>query len=306
MTRAFVVVIALLAATQPARADEARAKALFDQGKILFAEGKYGEACLKLEASFKLSKLSSTGGLLGACDEKIGKLASAWAAYRDSAAIAERQNNPERAAAARAKADELKPKLAELNIDASAVGSIKGIEVSIDGVIQPTEALNVALPIDAGPHIVTADAVGWKKWETTVDIADGEKQRAAVVALVADPTEIEARNAAIPMSPRRKRGLIIGGVGIGVLAVGGAFAIIAKSNWDSSGCQGDVCPSLAAQDKADRAATNANIATIVGAVGLVAVGVGLTLFITGKTSETLSVAPVPKQGGVAVVIEGRF
>src|SRR3954470_2586769 len=107
-----------------ARADDAAAKALFDQGKTLFAEGKYGEACQKLEASYAMNKLSGTGGLLGACFEKLGRVASAWAAYRASAAIAERQGNSERAAAARASAAELEPKLAWLTIDASAVGKV--------------------------------------------------------------------------------------------------------------------------------------------------------------------------------------
>src|SRR6188474_1578744 len=97
-----IVVCCVLACAVPlvAHADEPAAKALFDQGKTLFAEGKYGEACAKLEASFKLAALSSTRGLLGACYEKVGRLASAWAAYRDSAAIADRTGNGERAAAA--------------------------------------------------------------------------------------------------------------------------------------------------------------------------------------------------------------
>lgn len=296
----------LFAAVHPAAADDAGAKVLFDQGKTLFAEGKYGEACAKLEASFKLSALSSTRGLLGACYEKVGKLASAWAAYRDSAAIADRQGNAERAQVARTKAEELRPKLAELSIDASAIASIKGAEVAIDGVVQPKEALNTPLPLDGGPHVITADGLGWKKWEATLDIADGEKHRTVVPGLVEDPGEIEAQNAAVPMSPRRKRGLIIGGVGVGVLGVGAAFGILAKIHWGSSGCEGDVCPSLAAQDKADRAATYANVATVVSAVGLIGVGVGLTILFTGKKAETVHVAPVPKQGGVALVIEGRF
>ena len=114
--KALAVVCVAVMSVAPAYADDAAAKALFDQGKTLFAEGKYGEACAKLEASFKLSALSSTRGLLGVCYEKVGKLASAWAAYRDSAAIADRQGHAERAQAARDKAAELEPKLAKLAI----------------------------------------------------------------------------------------------------------------------------------------------------------------------------------------------
>jgi tetratricopeptide (TPR) repeat protein len=119
----WLVILVLLVA--PAHADvdagaDARAKVLFDEGKTLFAEGKYGAACEKLDASFKLSRLSSTRGLLAACFETIGKLASAWVAYRDSAAIAEKQGNAERAQAAREKAAELEPKLAWLTLETAA------------------------------------------------------------------------------------------------------------------------------------------------------------------------------------------
>ena len=93
-----LVIIAMLAlcVAHTAYADDvsagtdARAKVLFDEGKTLFAEGKYGAACEKLDASFKWSRRSSTRSLHAASCEKIGTLASAWVAYRDAAAIAEK------------------------------------------------------------------------------------------------------------------------------------------------------------------------------------------------------------------------
>jgi len=305
--RALALICAVVVAAHPAYGDDAAAKALFDQGKALFAEGKYGEACTKLEASFKLSALSSTRGLLGACYEKVGKLASAWSAYRDSAAIAERQGHAERAQAAREKAAELEPKLAKLAIDTSAAKAIKDLEVSIDGVVQPAAALDQALPIDGGPHVIAADARGFKKWQTTIDILDGEKQQTAVPALVADPKELEAPIASErSMSRGRKIALGVTGAGVATLAVSGVFGILAKVNWGSASCTSDgICDSAEDKAKADRAATQANVATVVGAVGIAVIATGVVLYVRAPKYET-TVTPVPTEGGAALVVGGYF
>ena len=301
------LVLAMGIAPHPAYADDAAAKALFDQGKTLFAEGKYGEACAKLEASFKLSALSSTRGLLGACYEKVGKLASAWAAYRDSAAIAERQGHTERAQAARDKANELEPKLAKLAIDTKASSAVKGLEVSIDGVVQPGAALDQPLPIDGGPHVIAADARGYAKWETTVDIVDGEQQQTSVPMLVADPKELEAPGAAEQsMSRGRKIALGVTGGGVATLAVAGVFGMLAKIDWDGAECDdAGLCATAQDKSKADTARRDANIATVVGAVGIVAVGTGVVLWLRAPKYET-TITPVATNGGVAIVIGGQF
>ncbi|HEY5920804.1 MAG TPA: hypothetical protein VIV11_04000 [Kofleriaceae bacterium] len=306
--RALAVICTLWFTVAPARADDAAAKALFDQGKTLFAEGKYGEACAKLEASFKLSQLSSTRGLLGACYEKVGKLASAWVAYRDSAAIAERQGHAERAQAAREKAAELEPKLAKLAIDTTAAKPVTGLEVTIDGVVQPSAALDQPLPIDGGPHVIAADAKGYKKWQSTVDIVDGEQQKTAVPMLVADPKELEAPSVDRTMSRRRKIGLAVGGGGVLLLGASGAFGLLAISSWDSSGCNKDtrVCDDAAAQEQGRSAATRADIATGLGIAGVAVLGAGLAIFLTAPKYESAQITPVIGRDGAAVLVEGRF
>jgi len=302
-----LVALAVLASVAPAYADDAAAKALFDEGKTLFAEGKYGEACAKLEASFKLSAMSSTRGLLGACYEKVGKLASAWAAYRDSAAIADRQGHAERAQAAREKAIELEGKLAHLAIDTTAAKQVTGLEVTIDGVVQPAAALDTPLPIDAGPHVIAADARGYTKWSTTVDIVDGEKQAAAVPMLVADPNELEAPTVEHTMSTRRKIALAVTGGGVAVLGAGAVFGILAKVNWTSSNCDGDtgVCPDAAAKEKADAAARDANIATVIGIAGLAVAGAGVVMFVVAPKYES-PVTPAVTPTSVSLLVQGRF
>jgi len=300
--RVAILVLLLTATVHADDGADARAKALFDEGKTLFAEGNYGKACDKLAASYKLAQLSSTRGLLAACYEKIGKLASAWVAYRDSAAIADRQGNAERAQAARDKAAELEPKLAKLAI----VGKLDGVEITIDGVAQPRAALDTPLPIDGGPHVIAADAVGWKRWQATIDIADGEKQRTVVPALVADPAELEAAKGGggfKKLPPRKLAGLGLAGGGAVTLGVAVAFGVAAKLEWNGAHCTSDgLCPDLDAKAKADSAARTANIATVLGVAGVALAATGVVLYVTGPKKKEARV--VVNAGGVAVM--GRF
>ena len=317
MTR-WLLVLLILAASPRAFADDATAKALFDQGKTLFAEGKYGEACSKLEASFKLNPLSGTRGLQGACYEKIGRLASAWAAFRDAATMAERQGNAERAQASREKAAELEPKLAQLTIDVAAVAKIPNIQIAIDGAVQPIGAFGSPIPIDAGQHLISATAVDHKPWKTTIDIQDGENQSTKLPALVEDHSARlaeEARRDAIRSTVRRRRLLAYGlGAGGGVsLGVAATFGILARRDWNAAkaaGCtDSGVCPITSARELGQSAASKANIASIFGAVGVVLVGVGAAVYFTAPSErayETPHVVPTVSASGAGVMFEGAF
>ena len=315
--RALFALVVILAAA-PAHADDAAAKALFDQGKTLFAEGKYGEACAKLEASFKLSALSSTRGLLGACYEKIGKLASAWAAYRDSAAIADRQGHAERAQAAREKAAELEPKLARVTIDATAVTKTPGIKITIDGAEQPMAAMGSELPIDAGPHVLKAFAEDYKPWQTTIDIQDGERQKIAIAALVGDPTRrqmIEQRVAEERAIARRRKLIAYGLLGGGGISLGVAITLgtLARSQWQdakAAGCDSDGnCTTEAGKQAVNGAAFKADVATYVGAAGILLVGAGVFVYVTSpkpRSEAELRLVPTASPSSAGVVLEGSF
>jgi hypothetical protein len=305
-------------APRAARADEPAAKALFDQGKALFAEGRYGDACAKLEASFKLAALSSTRGMLGACYEKVGRIASAWVAYRDAAAIADRQGNAERANAARDKAAELEPKLARVTIDAGAVRTIPGLEVTLDGTVQPQAALGAELPIDSGPHVIEATAEDYEPWKATLDIEDGDRQTVVVKPLVPDPTRrqmFEQRVADERRVAHRRKQIAYGLIGGGGVSLGVAITlgILARSQWhraQDAGCTDDgICPTGAGTREVDGAALKADVATYLGGVGLLLVGAGVFVHVTSPTPRTeaeLKIAPSVTSSAASLVLEGRF
>lgn len=314
-----ILLIVLLGLSSSARADDATAKALFDQGKTLFAEGKYGEACVKLEASFKMKELSGTGGLLGACYEKIGRLASAWSAYRDSAVMAEKQGNAERAAASREKAAELLPKLAHVAIDATAIAKIPKVKLTIDGTEQVLSALGDPIPVDAGQHLVEATAIDYKPSKQTIDIQDGENQKLAIPVLVEDPTRrlaLEKRVAEEHRIARRRKLMTYGFVGAGgaSLVAATTLGLLAKRQWSRArdlGCtDSGTCPmGSGGVDEVNGAATKADVATYVGAAGLLLVGAGVFVRLTSPkphTERELRLLPTASGTAAGVVVEGRF
>ena len=91
--------------------DPAAAEAAFSEGQSLMKQGRFEEACRKLEASHALDPATGTLLNLGACYEKTGKTASAWLRYREAAASALAKGQREREEIARARVNALEPQL---------------------------------------------------------------------------------------------------------------------------------------------------------------------------------------------------
>src|SRR5205085_9479358 len=77
-------------------AQSAEAGTLFRDGRALIKAGKLQQGCDKLDASNKLEPRVGTLLNLGDCREKLGKLASAWAAFRKAEAIAKRSGKDDK------------------------------------------------------------------------------------------------------------------------------------------------------------------------------------------------------------------
>src|SRR5258706_1569998 len=76
--------------TAAGQTDPVVARALFDEGRRLAGEGKYSQACPKLEESQKLDPGLGTLFGLADCLEHVGRTASAWSRFRDAADVANR------------------------------------------------------------------------------------------------------------------------------------------------------------------------------------------------------------------------
>jgi serine/threonine-protein kinase len=313
---ASVVSFALLASASPSAhaqnaANQATAEALFDAGKKLMAAHKYGEACPKFYESNQLDEGIGTSLWLADCYEKNGQSASAWAEFRQAAALAAKVSDP-REKVARARAKALEPGLSRLTVVVPASSLLPGLRVARDGgdVAQPIWGTEV--PIDPGPHTVVVSAPDHRPATLQVDIHRGPSHATLEVPLLEEAPEPPAAEAAVPAAgttppaaePPRfpvQRALAIGAGAAGVVSValGGYFGLSAKSDLGNSNaghCNAkDMCDPAGLADRAS-AESAATASTVLFIAGGVAVAGGIALWLTAPTSA--SAAPSPSMSAV--------
>src|SRR5262249_14269943 len=145
------VSLALMALPLAARAepgDVVMAEALFRDGKELLAHEDYEHACPKLSESFRLDPATGTLLALAICHEREGKIGSAWGEYTDVASRSKLESRPDREKAARAKANELEPRVSRITIALSDdAADIDGLVVQRNGVTLPGAVLGTAIPV---------------------------------------------------------------------------------------------------------------------------------------------------------------
>jgi hypothetical protein len=311
---AFLILLASPAAFAQSAEDRAAADSLFDEGKTLSAAGKWDEACQKFAASEKLVERTGTLLNLADCHERTGKLASAWAEFRQAATLVERENaNDQRAAFARDRAAKLEPQLSHLTIALTDAAS--GIEIKRDGVVVNAALFGSSVAVDPGKHTVAATAPGRAPWSEEVTI-DPAKSLTVTIPALAEAQQATGPGPETPgpdpRAKRRKLALIVGASGAGVVVVGAVFGLLASSSWnaahDGGKCDQNTQCTKEGYDLVKTAQTEATISTIGFGVGLAAVAAGAVLWVTAphRTAETPSVSVGPLPGGAAAFVVGRF
>jgi hypothetical protein len=302
---------------------KAAAEALFDQGRQLMAEGQYAPACAKFEASQALDPGVGTVLNLAACYEKSGRIASAWAQYRETLSAARKAGSSERERIARERVQALEPRLSYLTIV-----TWKGQEVSVtrDGVALDDAVLSTAIPLDPGVHTVAARAAGKRAWSTQVTVQpDGDRVSVSVPILPDEaappgselsapdgssgpqPSAADGKHAtkASPGAAQRVLAIVSAAVGVAGVATGAVFGLKAASTWsdakDSCKPQCDAAAHKLSVD-AGQSGTISTVAFIVGGVGLAS---GAVLWFTAPESH--AEAPVALRiGPGAVQVLGAF
>ncbi len=284
------------------------AETLFKDGQELMKAGKFDEACSKFAGSYKLDPAAGTLLNLANCQEKNGKLATAWIAYTEAAALNAKAGNKDREKFARGKAEALQPRLNRIRVQVPFPSA--GQEIRLDGNPVPMEVWNSAMPLDAGAHKLEATAPGKAPWSATVTIVSTTpvevvavpELKPLAVAKPAPPPEpvkvVEARKVEDPvvapppmmpvaratvtkMSSGRIAGIAIGGVGVAGVAAGIGLLASAKgiANERDALCApgGGYCYSQEAFNKDHDARVMQQWGLVAGGVGLAAVGIGVIL-----------------------------
>lgn len=338
----------LHAATAGAQASERRvaAQALFNEGGQLFRQGKFEAACQKLAQSQELDPATGTLLNLARCYEKVGKTASAWLAYSDSAASAKAAGQHEREETARRAAARLAPQLPKLLIRVPDALLIPELEITRDSEPLSRALWNVAAPTDPGQHTLLVKAPNRKPWSKSIRLAPAEEMTLDLPPLEElphppSPVPQEAPNAAQQSSPTAHRSapsdpfgasdstgglatqhvlaLSAAVLGVAGVAVGTGFALSAKSNGDKANrtCAGSTCPDQAGLDANRSAIKQANMATVFFGLGAVCLAGGAALWFTspslaphkaeqGNGPRIAGVSPLLDSSLRGLLVEGRF
>jgi hypothetical protein len=153
--------------------DKAAAEGLFDQGRAAMQEGDFNKACGLLERSQHIDPATGTLLYLAECYEKSGRTASAWATFREAADAATAAKETQRARTGRERAQKLEPLLSRLTIQiAPETQQLAGLTVDRrDKQVQPA-LFNVPVPTDPGDYVITVAAPGYESWTGNVTVPD--------------------------------------------------------------------------------------------------------------------------------------
>jgi hypothetical protein len=290
-------------------ADVALAEALFQEGQRLMQQGRFAEACPKLEESHRVEPALGTMLYLAECYERNGQTASAWATFRAAAHLARRSEQPRREQLAAERATKLEGRLSRLVVRIAPNADSARLSVTRDGVPLERPAWGVAVPVDPGPHELRAQAPGAKPWSQSIDVSAAASVVEVTIpalepeSVVVAPPRASASPPVPPVAPgprhpgagrrspglsaQEAAGLVVAGVGAASLGIGTFFALRARSRDDESyqhcsPSDPSRCSPRGVElvDEARHAATIANVGFAIGGAAVVG---GLVLFATAPS-----------------------
>jgi hypothetical protein len=312
------VPVSVAAPAQAAEAAEqkAAAESLFDEGKRLLNDQKYAEACVRFEQSQAADSGVGTLLYLADCYERIDRLASAWATFREAASAAREAGQGNRASTAEARAESLRPRLSRVLFDTT--NASPGFQVAIDGRAVPEALLSVGVPLDGGDHSVQVTAPARAAWSTTASVeAAGDSVTVQIPALeleaVPSRLSVSASATATPPADRRAStdrrwvGLAVSGSGLALIGAGVFLGLRAeqRDNDAAALCNGLRCSSRRGANLNEEARQAALFANVAYALGAAAVASGAILYVTAPVA-TKSVGFVPFGPAPGVRLSGVF
>ncbi|WP_234022697.1 tetratricopeptide repeat protein [Sorangium cellulosum] len=294
--------------------DPAAAEVLFDAGRAALQAKDYETACAKLRESYELDPAPGALLNLADCEEKRGKVATAWSVFRQLAR--DLPATDDRRPIAQARAAALEGRVPRLVIRL-APGAPAGTAVQRGGLPVGAGSLGTPLPVDPGEIQVTATAPGRTLKTFTVRLAEGEQ----VELLVAPEEPAAAGGGAGPALPPkeapgeaggfpwRTAGWISGGVGVVGIGLGAVFGLsaIAKKGDAEDYCDGSNRCTQRGIELQEQGVTFGTISTVAFVAGAAALGAGAVLVLTAPSPAQTSSAPratlgVVPGGAVATVV----
>lgn len=260
------------------------------------AAGSYDIACARFRDSDKLDPAVGTRFNLADCEERRGRVATAWSLFRG--VLSELAEDDDRRPIAQQRVRALEPRLPYLTMQ-RASATPAGVRVRIDGVELGEGSLGVALPMDPGVHdLVLVPPEGGEGQHRTFALREGEHRDLPIVlgadAPLAGAGEAPAGEPFLAGGSRQKWIYIAGGVGVaGVLfgAVTGVVALNKKSTADAN-CSDERRVCNQAGVEANESGKTYGVLSGVGlGVGVVGLAAGAYLWLTAPKAPTHAAHP---------------
>jgi hypothetical protein len=290
------------------------AEKLDADGRALMEERRYAEACPKLAESDRLKPGTGVMLRLALCYERLGKTASALAAYRIAAARAQVAGDDTLRRLATKRAGEIEPRVPSVEVRLPRDVDRDAIDVQCDGVAIDRAALAGPIRLDPGSHALQVAARGYRTFRKSFVLVDG----ASATTIDVDLPPSDDRKDEPPPSPtpssssQHTLAYVAGGVGVVGVGVGSVFGLVAMSNWNrargecTSGTAGCSADALSLESTVRSQALVSTIAFGVGAAGLVGAAILFWSAPRNASGVAWSVGPTVDGGRVGASVGGRF
>lgn len=155
--------------------DPAAAEALFQEGRRLIKADEVLAACSKFDESLRLDPAIGTLINVAACQERLGRTATAWQHWR--AAADQLPTTDKRRAMAIRHATALEKVLGRLSLTLGPnVANPEQVEVRRDGIRLGPASLGLPLPLDPGIHLVEVLAPGRQPSRYEIAVRPGDSR----------------------------------------------------------------------------------------------------------------------------------
>ena len=294
--RAFLTACALMTvaplAFAQSPADLKRARAQFQRGIELEQASNWTEAIQQFREVGQVRMTAQVRFHIAYCEEQLGRLVTALGGY--DLALAEADTvGPDFKTEVETAMARLREKIPKLFIERGA-GADAAL-VQLDGIDLGASSIGVEVPLDPGPHKVTATAPGYHPYDATVELKEREITKVTLELVVdTEPPKPPPPPQIVIVEPEkgpdRTVPYIIGGTGIAFLAASGALFALSKTTLaelEKDCPDPDKCPE-SNRETYDRYQFYDVGWKVAGGVGIAAVGTAVVLILIEKKPEKKS------------------
>lgn len=311
-----VAAVLLLLLEAPALAQDTdeltRARALFQQATELEEAGNWAAALQRFREVGQVRMTPQVRFHIAVCEENLGRLVAALGGYELALAEADAVG-PDFRAEVEQSIGRLRVRIPKLVI--SRGKGAASAAIALDGVALGGASIGVEVPLDPGPHALTAKAPNYKPYQQTVELKEGAVTRVEVT-LEALPQELLIQAGALPEKPPSKVvPFVIGGAGVASLIGAGVLFGLRQGALqdmeDACGPGGKSCPP-SMQSRYDDLKFYHYGAQVALGVGVGAVGAATAILLLQnrkpKAPEKTSLDLVPIAGGseIGASLSGTF